>query len=225
MPWCLALGVFLFSGCLKDNDYTRIPSAGLYMFNGYPDASGLAIYLDQNHVRSPYNPLIYRGVDYANAYTGNRRLRILTPNGELLADSTLVMRDSMIYSSFMYGRQENPKHVITEDRAVSGLENGQSAVRFLNLADVAGAISLTIGDEEIPSFSSRPTETQSSATANESFVAKSSGNHTLIIKDAAGNELARRENVSLVSELYYTIILVGIDGNENMPLYIGIARY
>lgn len=223
----LVLGSLLLSGCLKDDDnITEYPVAGFFIVNGYPDASGVAISLDGNTVKGTYNPLVYKGIEYVNAYSGNRRLRITTNTNTALVDSTITLQQGIFYTSFVYGREEDPKHVITQDEAISGLEeDAATAVRFFNLADGTGTVSLSIGDEETPSFANRRTETQTSATANQAFETIPSGNQTLVVRNANGDVLARRESISLTSGLHYSIMLIGIPDDENMPLYINVVRH
>lgn len=221
----LVLGSLLLSGCLKDDDsITDYPVAGFYFVNAYPDASGVAVSLDGNEVKSVYNPLVYKGIEYVTAYTGSRRLRIATNTNTSLVDSAVTLQQGLFYTSFVYGREEAPKHVITQDEVLSSLEGNATAVRFFNLADGRGLVSLTIGDEEMPSFADRPTETQASATANQAFVAKPGGNHALVVRNANGDVIARKESISLTSGLYYSIMLVGIPNDDNMPLDINIVR-
>ncbi len=222
----LALGSLVLSGCLKDNDgVTEYPVAGLYLYNAYTGSSGLAVRLGQNVVRDVYNPLVYKNAAYVNAYSGNRNLIFYTNSNNSLVDTTVTLQQGVYYTAYAYGVEDSPKLVMTKDVTIEELGENASAVRFFNLAAGTGAVSLTIGDEDSPSFVNRPTETQESTTANEAFEATMGGNYVLQVSNAAGETIARREGVTLANGKYYSIILVGISGDTNMPLNIEVMSY
>jgi len=215
------IGSFLLSGCLKDDEYTPVPVAGLTMVNGFTDDQGLIFYIGQRAVE----PLMYRTFAGVNVLEGNRNMMVRSLNSrESLIDTTVTIMDSTYYSSFVFGVSDQPKHFITEDKAVeSSLENNEAAIRFFNAAELDGNVSLQIGSQDLePSFQNRPVDNQVSATEHQDFLAKTSGTFTLTAKDASGNTLATRESVKLEAGGYYTLILLGDPNNDSTPLYIGV---
>jgi len=220
---CFVIGSFLLSSCLKDDDYTPIPVAGLTMVNGYPDDQGIIYYTDQNRAI----PLAYKSVVAVNFLTGNRKILVKAGQAqETLVDTTVTIDDSTHYTSFTYGVKDNPLHVLTVDKAMQSPASAESVgLRFFNLADITGKVSLQIGDQDIqPAFKDRAVENQTSATANQGFLSQNSGTFKLTIKDESGNTLVTREDIKLEANRYYSIILTGKKDDDTTPLYIGVVN-
>jgi len=218
---CFVIGSFLLSSCLKDDNYTPIPVAGLTMVNAYPDAQGI-IYYTENSAQ----PLVYKNTLEATFYTGNRHIIVKgTESQETLVDTTITIADSTHYTSFTYGVKDMPLHVLTVDRVMESPANAESAgLRFFNLANITDKVSLQIGDQDIRSaFKDRAVENQTSATANEGFLSQNTGTFKLTIKDESGNVLVTRDNIKLEANRYYSIILIGKKDDDTTPLYIGVV--
>ncbi|EFK56625.1 DUF4397 domain-containing protein [Sphingobacterium spiritivorum] len=227
---CFVLSSFLLSSCLKDDDnnYIDIPAGGLTMINGFSDAQGIVYYADQRAVQNPYFPLMYKGYDWVGLFTGNRNIIVKgTQDPKTLVDTTFAVKDSVYYSSFTFGNKDKAKHFITEDKKMSitsGTEK-QTGLRFFNLADMPGKVSLQIGDAALnDKFKDRATETQTTATANQIFLPQASGTFKLSVKDESGTVLVSRDGIKLDPDNYYSIILVGKKDNTNTPLYIGVVK-
>lgn len=217
----LLIGSFLLSSCLKDDEYTPIPVAGLTMVNGYVGDNGIIYYVGQRAVE----PLAYKTYTHANVLEGNRSLIIRGLNSpELLIDTTVSIEDSTYYSSFAFGTNDNPKHFIVKDKVIeTELANDKVGVRFFNASEVDGQVSLQIGDQALePTFQNRAVDNQTSATEHQDFLAHGSGTFTLTIKDGSGAVLATREAVKLDASGYYSIVLLGNPADDSKPLYIGV---
>lgn len=218
---CFIIGSFLLSSCLKDDEYTPVPVAGLTMVNGYTGDQGVIYYIGHRAVE----PLMYKTFSGVNVVEGNRNIMVRGLNSSNpLIDTTVAVLDSTYYTSFVFGTSEVPKHFITEDKAVD-LSTNQVGIRFFNVGEVNGNVSLQIGDQEAkPSFQNRPVDNQASATEHQEFLSQGSGTFTLTVKDASGNVLATRESVKMDAGRYYTLILLGRPNDDSTPFYIGVIE-
>lgn len=226
----LALLVLSMSSCLKDNDVAPIPLAGFSMINAYPDAEAVVYFADQNAIRHPNSPsLLYRHQHpvIEKLFTGNRKISVIDVNrpDETLIDTTFTAKDSTFYSAFLYGIEDQVKQIITTDKAVDNINQDESAIRFFNLATGAGAVSVEIDGEAIPAFGDRTIETGTSAEDNQQFMVYKSGTFTITVKDENNNVLISRESVDLNPRTYHSLILVGIKGDSESPLYIGKTEH
>ena len=139
-------------------------------------------------------------------------------------DTTITIKDSTIYTSFVYGSKSKPVQVITTDRINKDIKDTESGVRFFNLAEGTDQVTLQIGDQASPTeWSNRGKETQSSATAHQGFIAQKSGTYTIVAKDKAGKTIASRKDVKLAENYYYSLILIGKANDQKTPLYIGLV--
>lgn len=213
----------LLTSCLKDDDdYTPIPAAGFTMINAYSDASAIRYAADDRTLQNPYYPLEYKNYGMVALYTGSRKITVYSST-TVLTDTTFTAKDSTYYSSFVYGTATAPKHIITTDRVLEGLDNTKSAVRFLQLANLNGTASLQIGEQAPESFKDRSLETQLSADAHQTFIPVNSGKFKIVAKNSAGDVIATREDIQLKEKYYYSFILIGKPNDTERPLYIGVV--
>ncbi|WP_437921611.1 DUF4397 domain-containing protein [Sphingobacterium sp. LRF_L2] len=217
---CLVTGIFTFTSCLKDDDSTILPMGYMTFINSYPDASSIYYSTDRGTI-----PLPYKSFSPATMLIGNRNIAVYAyGTNKAILDTTVTIKDSMAYSSFIFGTEAAPRFAMTQDKSIENL-GMNSGFRFLNLANDSEEINLIIGSETTATFTNRATETGATAVAHQEFVAKSSGNMTLKITDADGTTLATRESYSFRQGYYYTIMLSGKKDDTENPLYIGIVAH
>lgn len=221
----IAVATFLLSSCLKDDDNDQyIPTGVFTMVNGYSDANAVIYYADGGYIQQPYYPLNFKSYNQVFLFTGTRRISISSEYNNVLLDTTITIKDSTLYTSFMYGNKAKPAQVITTDRVNKDIKNTESGVRFFNLAEGTDQVTLQIGDQASPAeWSNRSKETQTSATAHQGFIAQKSGTYTLTVKDKTGKSIATRKDVKLMENHYYTLILIGKANDQKTPLYIGVV--
>src|SRR5690606_502755 len=162
------------------------------------------------------------------AYPGEHRFEVYSTYEEnRLVDTTVAIKDSVYYSSIVFGTHDNPRHFITEDRIPQGVDNPAAiaAVRFYNLANTDRRMTLQIGDlEPIATFINRPTETSDSGKDGEEFIQVPTGTYTLRVVDEDGEVVATRsEKLDLSAGSYVSIFLTG-DEREPTTFYVGRVR-
>lgn len=223
---CLLLGIVTLSSCLKDNnDYVAPPAGYMTFINAFPESAGLHFQIDSRMLNNGYRPVAFREYSVAALYAGSRNIRVFpAEENKTLIDSTIAVRDSIAYSSYVYGTKSAPKFAMTQDRSIDNLDDNV-AFRFLNFANGVGNVNLFLGNESTASFANRPVETGASAVANQIFVAKEIGNVSITATDASGTEIATRESYSFKKGYYYTLILIGTKDDSTTPLYIGVIAH
>ncbi|MGO1243650.1 MAG: DUF4397 domain-containing protein [Sphingobacterium sp.] len=222
---CLILSVFAFSSCLDDDDdYVPIPTGYMTFINGFSQSS--QVVYDLNGPNSPFavQYQAYLRPPYG-VQVGQRSLQIYSYDDRApLVDTLITVKDSAAYSTFAYGTIEEPQFALIEDKSLEDLDQ-KSAFRFLNLANNTGVVNLYLGDEATPIFEDRATETGTSATEHQTFIASESGSFSIKVTDASGAEVATRDNYEFKKGQYYTFILIGTNGDTDTPPYIGVVAY
>lgn len=220
----IALAALFLTSCLKDNDDQPIPAALLTMVNGYTDANAVIYFADGGPLQNPNYPLGFKSYAQIGLFTGARRIAVSAEYNTKLTDTTVTIKDSTIYTSFLFGTKSKPVQVITTDRINKDIKNTESGLRFFNLAEGTDLVSLKIGDQTSPSeWTNRAQETQNSASAHQGFIAQKSGTFTVTARDKAGKTIATRSDIKLVEGYYYSLILIGKANDEKKPLYIGLV--
>ncbi len=216
-------GIFVTS-CSKDkDDHQPVPAALFTMVNGYSGAKAVLYYADRNILQNPNFPLLYKSQSKVHLYPGSRKITITAGEGNLI-DSTIVVKDSTIYSSFLYGSKLKPVQAITTDRVNKEIKKTESGLRFFNFSEGSDQVTLHIGDQAAPAaWTDRAKETQQSVTANEGFIAQKSGTFTVVAKNKAGKTLATREQIKLAENHYYSFILVGDPAQDSQSVYLGLV--
>jgi len=222
----LVVGAVGLAGCLKDGDDTPPIPAGVVTFvNAFSDAAAVSYRIDGQTLGSNGGSSFdFKTFSVGRLRAGNRRLEIFAQNrSNGLLDSTIVVKDSTGYSTFIYGTAAAPRFAMVQDETIENLGE-KTGLRFLHLANGVAEVSVFLGDEGTASFAGRPLETGASAEANRTFTAKESGSFALFAKDADGKELAKR-NYEFLKGHYYTIMLIGTDGHSERPLYLGVIAH
>jgi len=221
------LSAVFFTSCLKDDDnYVQPPLAAFTMINGYVEEPGVFYRIHQDGFNDPLFRLDYKSyLRNTTLYAGNRRLSVYSgKNNAALLDTTYNFKDSTSYSGIVYGKPNDIKFIISEDKPLANLGDN-SALRFFHLASGINEVNISFNTETTPSFTRPAQQDTTTLAANQVFVSKASGSTTIIAKNAAGTEIARRENVEFKPERYYSIILIGDAESTALPLYLGIIEY
>lgn len=227
----LFVGGLTFSACSNDDDYVRMPTAYVNFVNAYAGADALGIKLDNNSVDRGYS-LKYGDIipyDYGRAYPGSRLFSAGIPNTtKAIVDSTINLRDSVLYTSFVYGYQDTVSSILVEDKDATNFDASKVYIRFFNLSENTPAVKVNLIQNGTPTnvFNDRPVDNQTSATANAGFIAANEGSYTIQITDMNGTQLAlRNEAVKLNAGRYYTVFTRGIHGNSQKPLIVDIFQH
>jgi len=187
----IALAAFFLTSCLKDNDDQPIPAALLTMVNGYTDANAVIYFADGGPLQNPNYPLGFKSYAQIGLFTGARRIAVSAEYNTKLTDTTVTIKDSTIYTSFLFGTKAKPVQVITTDRINKDIKNTESGLRFFNLAEGTDLVTLKIGDQASPSeWTNRAQETQNSASAHQGFIAQKSGTFTVIKPEKLSQHVA-----------------------------------
>lgn len=227
----LAAGVALLGGCLKGSDPQPQLVGGTTFINTFIEADGAYYLIDRNTIAG-LAPLQYRSFGPripVYIYPGNnRRLEIYsTYEDSRLVDTALTVRDSVYYSSILYGTHDDPRHFITEDRIPDGVDDPEviAAVRFYNLANTERRVTLHIGDvEPVAAFRNRFLETPQTGKENENFVPVAIGTYNVSVVDEEGETVATRQGtVGLVAGSYTSIFLTG-DERDPTTFYVGVVQ-
>lgn len=224
----LFLGLILMStSCLKDNDTVpNVPTAALRMVNAYSYAQSIVFTENNNYLTAPSIPLKYNEytTNLALIFPGNKSIRVYDDLNKLVSDTTITLKDSTYYTSFVFGNTEKAKNLITTDVSLTDL-GAKSALRFLHLASNLGNVNLYIDDITTPLYENRIPELLSENTnlSHTTFKAENSGKRKITITDINNNKLVEREH-DFKQNRYYSIILTGDKNNTSKPLYIGIIQ-
>ncbi|WP_160366888.1 DUF4397 domain-containing protein [Sphingobacteruim zhuxiongii] len=214
----IVLAIFTLSSCLKD-DAQPTPQALVTLLNAYPDETGIYYRMDGNSI-SQYNG-DFKGLTYFRAYPGNRKLEVLGKmDNKAVIDTTMSYADSTVYTGYVYGTAGKPKFIRTTDLPINN-DAEKAAVRFIQLGNGIGKVTLKIGDQEVAAFKDRVQETKNTVTETQIFRPVTSGTFTISVLDEEGAVLVTRENILLKNGYYYTFALMGTKGDTGKPLYIG----
>ncbi len=221
------LSVSVLSGCLKDNDNINdLPRAFLLMVNAYTPSPSVIHAVDNNNLQSWYDPLKYSTYRPAPGYlyVGNRKIKTILPENKVLIDTVYTFKDKSTYTSFVFGTSEQPKQIITDDKAIENLGN-KAAVRFFHLANNTPKVNVYLDTKESPIFSNREIEGELSGenAKHADFTAQKSGKINIIITDENNNTLIEKSK-DLIAGKYYSIILTGDKNSTEKPLYIGFVE-
>lgn len=219
-------GVALLGSCLKGEDAAPVPAGGMTFINTFIESDEVAYRLDQNFIQDAFNPLAYRSVGFGLLFAReNRRLEIYADYGQSrIVDTTFTVRDSVYYSSIVYGTHDDPRHFVTEDRIPEGVDDARevAAVRFYNLANTPHRATLRIGDmAPVAAFSNRPLETPATGKAAEEFRLITPGTYALTIVDEDGETIATRQGTVELPKGSYTSIFLTGDEREPSTYYVG----
>lgn len=221
------IGGFLLislNSCMKDEDYEEVPIAVVTMVNGFVSSNGVLYASDNNTIQYSYAPLLYKQYDYFRIFPGSRRIRIFTDDNNQLVDETYTFKESTYYTSFVYGWQDAPQHLLSEDELLENLGD-KSAFRFLHLSPSEDEVNVYLNNKETLLYTERvyEGENEDEDSENTTFVAQNSGKHTIIITDSNDETLIERE-YTFEADTHYSIILIGESNSMARPLYLGIVK-
>jgi len=223
--------IALLGSCLRGGDPQPEQVGGMTFVNSFIEADGVFCYVDRNSIEG-LNPLYYRtyGPQWPPLYFPgeNRRLEIYsTYEDNRLVDTAFTVRDSVFYSSIVYGTHDDPRHFITEDRIPEDVDDPAAiaAVRFYNLANTDRRVTLRIGDiEPAAAFRNRPIETSETGKAGEEFTPVTTGTYTVSVVDEDGETVATRQGTVELSEGSYISVFLTGDERDPTTFYVGLVR-
>ncbi len=210
--------------CKKDNDYEDVPIAIVTAVNGFVSANGVRYVQDNNYIPFLDNYLLlYKSYGSYQQFAGTSRTRILDDANQVLVDDSYTFKENTYYTSFIYGWQEDIRHLMTEDKILANLGN-QSAFRFLHLSPIESKVNVYLDNKESILYADRTYQGGNDAEENENivFVSQSSGEHTIIVTKEDNETLVER-TYTFKAGYHYTFILIG-DGSMARPLYLGIIE-
>lgn len=221
--------VAILSSCLKDNDnIDNVPRAALTLVNAYTPSTSIVQLADNNYLTSPYAPLVYNTYTPNDQikflFTGNRKIKTITPENKTLIDTVFTFNDQTYYTSFVYGSTDKPKQIITQDKALDNLGD-KAAIRFFHLANNIAKVNVYLNTKETPIYSNRGIEDVLTGEnlKHQDFISQASGSTNVIITDENNNTLLER-TVDLAAGRYFTLILTGDKNSTEKPLYIGFIK-
>lgn len=219
----LPLMVITLGSCLKDDDYSGpdLPTVSLYNF--YPKPTGIQ-YVINGSPMTDYNPN-YKGISLFLAIPGNKSMEILDrQSSEVIVDTSLTFADSVFYSCFVYGTEDDPSFFRVPDEGVEDLGT-KAGVRFLHLGHGVGPVTLKIGEDQVKGLSERLFETEETVEIAQSFHPVSSGQTAVTVVDESGETVAQVDQIDLVQGRHYNFILNGTKGDTEFPLELSYSFY
>lgn len=196
----------LMTSCLKDDlNSPNVPQAGFTMINVHTSSPHIIHKADNNFIQTMNNPLTFKGINFVYLYPGNRKIQTIDASNKLLIDSTYAIKDSLLYTSFVYTKTDNKvgQHV-SSDTLINNL-NTNSAFRFLNLAYDKLSVDIYIGDDKV--IENRIYDGDTFIKNNYKFTAQASGDKKIIVKNTANDILAEKE-IKMSAGMHYSLILI-----------------
>ena len=215
IPVVFVAALLLLSSCLKDNETNPVPIGGLLTINAYKNSPAVMFYTD-GMALSPRG-LKFKEVsgNYMSLHAGKQRLSVRElgspESGQQLklVDTSFEVKDSVLYSAFIFGNQKNPKLGIVEDHGTDALAENQAGIRFFNLAEEVGAVTLEINNKSgIEAWENREEDQPSSIGDFQSFNSFGEGVFDIQIKNKNGEVIAKRSEYSFKRNQYYSVILI-----------------
>lgn len=224
---CLSLlGSLLITSCLKDNDTNPdIPHATMRLVNAYTGSESLVFTDGTNYLSDPYYPLKYNTytINPIYLFPGNRQIKVYDQNKNLIVESTVELKDSTSFTSFVFGKKEDAKNLITIDKGIKDLGN-KSGIRFFHLANDLENVKVYFNSLEELIYPDVAPVLENYANELYDFTPQLAGKHKIIVTDMENNNLIERE-FTFNKGAYYSIILTGNrDSSNNKPLYIGVVQ-
>jgi hypothetical protein len=212
----------MMTSCLKDDlNSPNVPQAGFTMINVHTASSHIIHKADNNFIQTMNNPLVFKGINFVYLYPGNRKIQTIDASNEILIDSTYAIKDSILYTSFVFTKADNKigQHVV-QDTLLNNLATN-SAFRFLNLANDNIDVDLYINDTKVIDDSSYDGNTL--VRNHYKFLTQSSGAKKIIIKNNANDILAEKD-VNMVAGMHYSFVLIK-DTAENKYELVAHQQY
>src|SRR5687767_14538348 len=199
------LTVVLVACNKKDAVTTRIPAAGLMVFNLAPDKDGIGVALSGNILNN--TPLTYTSFNgnYQNIYTGTRNIESFDLTDSVFASSTFTFEDNNLYSLFVTGNNGVYKNITVKDDVDSNATADKAYIRYINAIPDSSApvVRITAGGTEVAGAAS-------SFSSVSNFIPVAGGDVKIAVTN--GSTISADRSVSLENGKVYTALLIGVPG-------------
>ena len=199
------LTVVLVACNKKDAVTTRIPAAGLMVFNLAPDKDGIGVALSGNILNN--TPLSYTSFNgnYQNIYTGTRNIESFDLTDSVFASSTFTFEDNNLYSLFVTGNNGVYKNITVKDDVDSNATADKAYIRYINAIPDSSAlvVRITAGGTEVAGAAS-------SFSSVSNFIPVAGGDVKIAVTN--GSTISADRSVSLENGKVYTALLIGVPG-------------
>lgn len=216
----VTLSVALLS-CSKTQDYTVVDISGLSLIQASPTTEKLDVYVDNS--KATVSDFVYGSkIDYLNAYSGNRVLRLSKKDaGVALKTEMVTLFTNKGYSLFVIDKLENVKFLLLEDDLTKPA-TGKARIRFVNLSADAEALNLAI--------EGKPTDLATNKAFKEysDFETIDAGDNVkFIVKNkTTGNIETSIADVKIEAGKIYTIYVKGLKAaTDDMKLGVAIFTH
>lgn len=230
LPFLFLLSILFLTGCSKDDGPSpAIPQSIVQFVNAYTNTDAVFITNDYGTIVTPdYRPLFFRNFTIPVLfYPGNRTINVINfSNEKLVSQTTIGLKDSTYYTSFVYGNTEKANNLFVVNAPIKDLDKSKSASRFMHLASNLGPVNVYLNNTETPLFTNRSAETTSglSEAPHTFFTAQTAGKFDIIVTNASNEEILKKEHVFEPNH-YYSLILVGDKDSESKGLYLGVVKH
>ncbi len=207
------LGVFVlflvaasFSSCLKNDDNTQTPVAGLMAFNLAPDASAIGFSLSGNNLTS--TPLAYTNYTggYVGIYTGSRSITAFDAStGDALASSDYTFDRDKYYSLFLVGDTAYQNVVVKDNIDTLPGTAGVAYVRYINA--ITGNLTPAV---KISQNGNNVVNDNAAFGSVSDFTALAPGQITINV--SSGDTLEADRSITIEERKVYTALLIGKPG-------------
>lgn len=216
------LGTGILSSCLKDDlspNSPNIPQAAFTMINLYSIAPYVIHKADNNFIQTMNRPLQFKEINFVYLYPGNRKIQTIDHNNEVLIDSTFTIKDSTLYTSFVFDKPNNKAgQILTTDKLLNNLETN-AGVRFLNLSKDEIAVDAYIGDVKIADNRAYDGANTAQNLTNYLFVSQQSGDRKITIRNSS-DEILVEKDFNFKAKMHYTLTLVKRSTANEYDLWI-----
>ena len=199
------LTVVLVACNKKDAVTTRIPAAGLMVFNLAPDKDGIGVALSGNILNN--TPLSYTSFNgnYQNIYTGTRNIESFDLTDSVFASSTFTFEDNNLYSLFVTGNNGVYKNITVKDDVDSNATADKAYIRYINAIPDSSApvVRITAGGAEVAGAAS-------SFSSVSNFIPVAGGDVKIAVTN--GSTISADRSVSLENGKVYTALIIGVPG-------------
>lgn len=229
LPLLFLVAVLLTTACSKNDSAPQyLPQAALRMVNAYSASESILFTENNNYLNSPYAPLKYSEYtsNLALLFPGNKRLRVYNNENEVISDTTVNLKDSTYYTSFVFGNTSEAKNLIATDIRLTNLNNENIGLRFLHLASNLENVNVYFDKIETPIYQNRAPEQiliPNGSNSSTLFKEQAKGKKKIIITDQNQNLILEKE-YDFNHSGYYSIVLIGDKNSTTKPLYIGIIK-
>ncbi|MHA4893729.1 DUF4397 domain-containing protein [Pedobacter sp. PWIIR3] len=143
------------SSCMKDEEFTPQPVAGLSIIHASPTTEKLDFYVDNSKANLGVDFAYGTKVDYLNLFPGQRKLSITKKGVQTILKSENFTLDASVgYSLFVAGQLENVSLLLLKDDLNLPVA-GKARIRFVNLSPDAPALSLAISGKDTDLFTNK----------------------------------------------------------------------